>query len=150
MVALLVGLAAAVGASGQEFAGETPGHVTHRPPPTSEVGRADSPPVIDGVLDEEVWATAPVIDGFRQIVPVEGADPSQRTEVRLLFDEDFLYVGVHCFDAEPDKIIAKEMQRREASRIVVPGAGGVPGGGVPGGGMPPGAGGGGGGKIHLG
>ncbi len=111
MVALLVGLAAAVGASGQEFAGETPGHVTHRPPPTSEVGRADSPPVIDGVLDEEVWATAPVIDGFRQIVPVEGADPSQRTEVRLLFDEDFLYVGVHCFDAEPDKIIAKEMQR---------------------------------------
>lgn len=73
--------------------------------------RVDTAPTIDGVLDEPVWAGAPVIDGFRQVLPVEGAEPSQRTEVRLLYDDDFLYVGVDCFDDDPGAIIAKEMQR---------------------------------------
>ena len=106
----LLGTAGFVWAQDESTTHEPAAH-TQGPPPIASIGKADAPPTIDGVLDEAVWADAPVIDAFRQIEPVEGADPSQRTEVRLLYDEDFLYVGVHCFDDDPDAIIAKEMQR---------------------------------------
>lgn len=88
-----------------------PGVVVHRAPPVAKILKIDEAPVLDGVLDEAVWALAPVIDAFTQVEPVAGAEPSQRTEVRLLYDEDFLYVGVDCFDDDPGAIIAQEMQR---------------------------------------
>jgi hypothetical protein len=59
--------------------------------------RTDTPPVIDAVLDDAVWANAAVIDEFHQIIPVEYAAPTERTEVRILFDDDALYVGVKMF-----------------------------------------------------
>ena len=52
-----------------------------------------SAPRIDGVLDDAVWGSAPVIADFVQKIPVEGAAPSVVTEVRLLFDDHGLYVG---------------------------------------------------------
>ncbi|MFG0329304.1 MAG: DUF5916 domain-containing protein [Phycisphaerales bacterium] len=73
--------------------------------------RTDAPPEIDGRLDDPAWDAAAVLDDFTQVTPVEGAAPSERTEVRLLYDRDFLYVGVRAFDAEPSKIIAKQMLR---------------------------------------
>ena len=109
---MLLLLGAAASASGQSVSdSDGPGAVSRRPPPVASILKTDTPPVIDGVLDEPVWSGAPVIESFRQVNPVEGADPSQRTEVRLLYDADFLYVGVHCFDDDPDGIIAREMQR---------------------------------------
>ena len=48
---------------------------------------------VDGVLDEAVWQIDPAVTEFKQRDPVEGATPSQRTEVRLAFDDDALYVG---------------------------------------------------------
>ncbi|MHC5025090.1 MAG: DUF5916 domain-containing protein [Planctomycetota bacterium] len=78
------------------------------------VRTAEKSITIDGVLDEPAWADATVIEDFRQVEPVEGAEPSERTEVRLLFDRDFLYVAFRCYDDEPDKIIATQM-RREGS-----------------------------------
>ena len=42
---------------------------------------------------------------------MEGAPPTERTEVRFLFDRDCLYIGIRCFDSEPKKILAKQMQR---------------------------------------
>jgi hypothetical protein len=79
--------------------------------PSAEMVRTDVPPEIDGRLDEPVWSLATVIDDFRQVEPVEGAEPSERTEVRLLYDADFLYVAFRCYDREPQKIIATQMQR---------------------------------------
>jgi hypothetical protein len=61
---------------------------------------------LDGKLDEGPWRTAPAFDGFTQSSPVFGEKPSERTEVRVLFDDDSLYVGVACFDAEPAAIAA--------------------------------------------
>lgn len=58
---------------------------------------AQAPPVIDGVLDDAVWQDAAFIDEFHQIIPVEYAPLSERTEVRLLYDDDALYVGVKMF-----------------------------------------------------
>lgn len=72
---------------------------------------ADAPPKIDGVLDDASWAAAPAFDDFTQVEPVEGAPPSQRTLVRLLFDKDNLYVAVRCFDASPGQIRAVQLQR---------------------------------------
>lgn len=73
--------------------------------------QASEPPVIDGKLDEEIWTEAAVFSDFTQVRPREGVSPSEKTEVRLLQDADFLYIGIRAYDSEPDKIIAKEMQR---------------------------------------
>ena len=73
--------------------------------------RTETAPKIDGLLDEPVWEDAALIDDLTQVEPIEGAPPSQRTEVRILYDSDFIYFGIRCFDTEPDKIIAKQLQR---------------------------------------
>src|SRR5207247_399578 len=57
------------------------------------------------------WEQAAVIDTFTQVEPLEGRPPTEHTQVRLLYDADNVYVAVHCFDSEPAKILAKQMQR---------------------------------------
>ncbi|MDQ8153388.1 MAG: DUF5916 domain-containing protein [Gemmatimonadota bacterium] len=69
------------------------------------------PPVIDGRLDDAVWRTAPAVDDLRQREPTEGAAATERTEVRVLFDGATLYVGVHAFDREPSRIVARILER---------------------------------------
>ena len=54
--------------------------------------------VLDGRLEEPDWDLAPVHDGFVQQFPEEGAAPSERTEVRVLYDDRALYVGVVARD----------------------------------------------------
>ncbi len=73
--------------------------------------RTPEPPRIDGQLDDPAWRDAAVIDAFHQIIPVEDAPPSQRTEARILYDSDFLYLGIRCWDSEPEKIVARRMAR---------------------------------------
>jgi hypothetical protein len=67
----------------------------HADPDRLTVGavRASGPIVLDGRLDEPAWQAAPVARGFRQIEPTQGAPASLDTEVRLLFDDRYLYVG---------------------------------------------------------
>ena len=66
--------------------------------------RIETPPQLDGVLDEPFWADIPPVTGFRQRDPVDGAPASERTEVRIAFDENALYFGFTFFDSEPDRI----------------------------------------------
>jgi Domain of unknown function (DUF5916) len=66
---------------------------------------------LDGVLEELVWRTAPKIGDLIQREPRTGESPTERTEVMLLHDADNLYIGVLCFDSEPDKILAAQMER---------------------------------------
>jgi hypothetical protein len=68
-------------------------------------------PVIDGRLDDEAWAGAPVIEQFLQRVPREGEFLTERTEVRLLSDGQALYVGAWLFDREPAGIVLGEKIR---------------------------------------
>ena len=65
---------------------------------------------LDGRLDEPAWSEAPVTDSFTQIDPDEGQPASQRTEVRVLFDDDALYVGVRLHDSGP---ITARLGRRD-------------------------------------
>src|SRR5688572_27665614 len=87
------------------------------------VVRIDSPPVIDGRLDEAVWGQAEVITDFHQIRPGDGAEPSERTEVYLLYGNDALYIGARMYDGEPDRIAAPTVRQGQGlgrdDRLVV-------------------------------
>jgi len=71
-------------------------------------------PRIDGVLDEASWATVQVIDTFVQQEPQEGQPASDRTEVRVLYDEGHLFIGIRAFASLA--VSATEM-RRDADRL---------------------------------
>ncbi|MDX1546282.1 MAG: DUF5916 domain-containing protein [Rhodothermales bacterium] len=68
---------------------------------------------VDAVLDEPGWQRAPAASGFRQFEPNEGAAPSQRTEVRILYGETALYVGAVLYDDEPGRVW-RTLGRRDA------------------------------------
>ena len=78
--------------------------------------RADVSIKPDGKLDEPAWETAPVSSEFTQSWPNAGSAPTQKTELRVLYDDDALYVGVRMFDTKPDSIAA-QLARRDASGI---------------------------------
>jgi hypothetical protein len=66
---------------------------------------------VDGYLNELEWQQAEVVRDFIQQGPNEGMPSSEPTEVRVLYDEDNLYIGFECYDSQPSKIVAKEMRR---------------------------------------
>src|SRR5262249_11123062 len=68
-------------------------------------------PKLDGFLDEPIWAQAPVLSDLRQAEPVEGSQPSERTEVRIVYDEKTLFIGVLCRDRDPATIRPTVMER---------------------------------------
>jgi hypothetical protein len=111
---VLVSVALGVGAAAAEE-GVAPGAVpvsasaNEGMRPNVPMVRVEQPPSIDGSLDDAVWQQAPVLERFLQIGPRPGDPPSEATEIRLLFDADFLYVGIRCWDREPDRIIARQM-----------------------------------------
>lgn len=82
--------------------------LTHR---TINATRVTTPPVIDGKLDETVWATAPVATDFVESSPRPATLASLHSEVRVLMDDDALYVGIAYFDPEPGTIQAPLARR---------------------------------------
>src|SRR5215216_1952737 len=66
---------------------------------------------LDGRLDEGAWLQAEAARGFRQEEPNEGEPASERTEVRVLYDDKNLYVGIHASDSEPARINSRELVR---------------------------------------
>ena len=78
------------------------------------IGRASptvEAPAIDGRLDEDVWAAAEPLTDFIQAEPFEGQPATERTEVRILFDDDAVYIGAMLYDSDPDGIIATDARR---------------------------------------
>jgi len=73
--------------------------------------RATGPIALDGQLDEGSWAGAPVAKGFVQNDPREGEPATFDTEVKLLYDDRALYIGVFAHDPEPAKIIVNELRK---------------------------------------
>lgn len=65
---------------------------------------------LDGHLGEPAWTVAIPATDFLQKFPSHGAPASERTEVRFLYDDDNLYVGVICFDSEPTHMVVKELK----------------------------------------
>ena len=84
--------------------------------------RTDHPPRIDGRLDDPAWAAAPPDDRFTQAFPAEGRPPTERAEVRVLYDDTALYVGVRLHDSHPEQIVSRLTRRDripESDAVVV-------------------------------
>lgn len=83
--------------------------------PSMSAADIDTPPVLDGVISSDpAWAGVPVSSGFVQSTPDEGQPSSQRTEVRIGYTGDTLYIGIICFDDDPATIVVSD-SRRDAS-----------------------------------
>ena len=73
--------------------------------------RTDTPPAIDGVLDDPVWTQAPSETGFKTWRPDFGKDMRENTVVYYAYDQENLYFAYRCYDSEPAKIKASVRAR---------------------------------------
>lgn len=71
----------------------------------------ETSPVIDGVLDDSVWSDVQPITEFRQVEPISGGDPNERTKVYLAYEAHGIYFAVVAEDREPAGIIATQRKR---------------------------------------
>jgi Domain of unknown function (DUF5916) len=116
---------AAFGGPPDVFAQNVPGSGASAPPPAAalpdptlmarpevDVARADRVPTVDGdVLGDAAWERVAALDTFWQTTPDAGAPATERTEVRLAYTADTLFVGVVCYDRDPAAIIVSESRR---------------------------------------
>ena len=76
--------------------------------------RISEAPVIDGKLNEAAWADAHIAKDFVMFRPGDG-DPEpndQRTEVKIIYDDQAIYVGAYLYDGNPDQIM-RQLSERE-------------------------------------
>ena len=66
--------------------------------------KTNNQPLIDGILDEDVWQKAPSVSDFIQFVPDNGEPASLKTVAKILYDDKYIYVSFLCFDPEAEKI----------------------------------------------
>jgi len=88
--------------------------VTNRP--IIRARRASETPTIDGILEDSIWTNAALINGFTQTNPVEGARPTETTEVRIAYDDENLYFGFHAQHTDPGQMRANHVDRDQIRR----------------------------------
>jgi hypothetical protein len=71
------------------------------PPRVVQAVRAVKAPVIDGDLSDAAWASAPEITGFIQHDPNDEAAPTEKTVVKIVYDDNAIYIGAHMIDSHP-------------------------------------------------
>ena len=81
------------------------------PQRTARAVRAEVPPRLDGVIDDEVWQRAPVQEGFTQTDPDNGEPSSLPTTFQVAYDDEALYFAAICYDTRPDSITARLTRR---------------------------------------
>ena len=79
--------------------------------PTMAATRVEQGPTVDGDLSDAAWAQSEVGTDFMQHEPLDGVPATEQTELRVVFTDSTIYFGITAFDANPDAIIAKEMER---------------------------------------
>ena len=92
----------------QEPAGQ---RLTFGERPIGAATRVTEAPVIDGVLDDRAWQDAPVLGGFTQAEPFTGMPASLGTNVRIVYDNDALYVSAIMHDDDPSRIVTTDTRR---------------------------------------
>ncbi|MDH5758277.1 MAG: carbohydrate binding family 9 domain-containing protein [Gemmatimonadota bacterium] len=80
--------------------------------PDGRAVRRGSPIELDGSLDDEAWEAAPVMSQFVQREPVEGSAAVEDTHVRVLFDDEAIWIGLRMYDSDPTSI-ARQLYRRD-------------------------------------
>jgi hypothetical protein len=76
-----------------------------------DVPRHEAVVRIDGVMDEQVWSDAAILEGFTQYEPADGRPAAERTIVRVWYAPDAIHFGIHAFDSQPHTIRAKQANR---------------------------------------
>ena len=71
--------------------------------------RVDKGPSLDGSLADDVWKLAVAFTDFKMVDPTPGGIPSEKTELRIVYDHDNLYLGLMCFDREISRLSANSM-----------------------------------------
>lgn len=71
----------------------------------------EQPFVLDGLLDESAWMQTEVITDFMQYDPIPGLPPTERTECRIIYNDDYLFLGFKCYDNEVSKLVATSLDR---------------------------------------
>ena len=84
--------------------------------PTVRPTRTDTPPVIDGRLDEEVWKSAGLITEFVQQAPLDGAPATEETEVYVAYDSENIYLAFYAHYEDRSIMRANRVDRDQASR----------------------------------
>ena len=83
----------------------------------TDIVRASAPPLLDGRLDEQVWAEATVITDLHQYEPVDHGEPSESSLFYVLYDDDNLYVGARLLDSEPSLIAARQLVQGQTVEV---------------------------------
>lgn len=78
--------------------------------------RTETPPRIDGVLDDAVWAQAPRVSGFKTFIPDFGKEMPESTHVYMAYDRENLYFAYYCYDPDPSTIKAEVTNRDNIRR----------------------------------
>ena len=73
--------------------------------------RASSPIRIDGALDDPAWANAPLAADFVQSEPLTGQPATQKTDVRVLYDAEYLYIGAYMHDSDPTHPVVNDIRK---------------------------------------
>ncbi len=84
--------------------------------PSVRPTRVDTPPNIDGRLDDEVWRSAAVITDFVQQAPLDGAPTTEETEVYVAYDSENIYIGFYAHYEDPSTMRANRVDRDRASQ----------------------------------
>ena len=116
-VLLLAGCAVALitaTGSAQAPATQTAAVRPHDQSPTAVAVRRNGAVSIDGRMDEAAWQAATPVTNFIQFDPQEGQPSSERTEARILIDDEAVYVGMRLFDSDP-RAIQSQLARRDES-----------------------------------
>jgi hypothetical protein len=88
-------------------------HANGRTPPQITASYVDQAPDLDGRLDDAAWQDAMIASDFIQVVPEDGTEPSERTEVCVVYDRSALYIGARLYDSEPEAIVGR-LGRRDS------------------------------------
>ena len=95
--------------------GKTSSHLTQtvssNGKPSLAAFRVEKGPTVDGRLDDAVWNQAPIGGPLYEYVPKSELPMTELTEFRVIYNKDYLYVGVWCYDSDPSKINARIMER---------------------------------------
>lgn len=80
-------------------------------PPQVSIQYTDVPLQIDGLINEEAWQQAAIIPSFLQHTPTNGQAANNQTQVRILFDDRFLYIAAHCQQASDKGFVVQSLKR---------------------------------------
>jgi Domain of unknown function (DUF5916) len=81
------------------------------PRPSAAALRVSAPPRVDGRLDDDAWKGATVLTDFIQSQPDAGRLATERTEVRIVYDDEALYIGGMMHDSDPGAYVVQSLER---------------------------------------